>query len=111
MQMQISIAFMGCRDMARPSVLWPFGGMKLPFLCCAHCLFPMLEFINQKTFPSPTERPVRSYLIDCSSKSFEAPAVGSVQCSVTMRGISSKLTSVDYRDPMWSAGAQARPAQ
>ena len=25
MRMQISIAFMGCRDMARPSVLWPFG--------------------------------------------------------------------------------------
>ena len=43
-------------------------------------------------------------------KSFEAPAVGSVQCSVTMRGISSKRTSVDYRDPMRSA-SQARPAQ
>ena len=67
MQMQILIAFTGCRDMARPSMLWPFGGMKLPFLCCAHCLFPMLEFINQKTFPSPTGRPVRSYLLDCSS--------------------------------------------
>ena len=67
MQMQILIAFTGCRDMARPSVLWPFGSMKLPFLCCAHCLFPMLELTrNQRLFP-PTERPVRSYLIDCSS--------------------------------------------
>ena len=57
MQMQILIAFTGCRDMARPSVLWPFGGMKLPFLCCAHCLFPMLEFINQNLFPPRPDVP------------------------------------------------------
>ena len=50
MQMQILIAFTGCRDMARPSVLWPFGGMKLPFLCCAHCLFPILELTETKDF-------------------------------------------------------------
>ena len=50
MQMQILIAFTGCRDMARPSMLWPFGGMKLPFLCCAHCLFPILELTETKDF-------------------------------------------------------------
>ena len=67
MQMQILIAFTGCRDMARPSMLWPFGGMKLPFLCCAHCLFPMLEYKNLNLFPPRPNVPVRSYLIDCSS--------------------------------------------
>ena len=61
MQMQILIAFTGCRDMARPSVLWPFGGMKLPFLCCAHCLFPILELTETKDF-SPSDRTSRSFL-------------------------------------------------
>ena len=48
----------------RAVALW---GHEIAFSVLCTLPFPIIELTRTRDFPSPTERPVRSYLIDCSS--------------------------------------------
>ena len=48
----------------RAVALW---GHEIDFSVLCTLPFPIIELTRTRDFPSPTERPVRSYLIDCSS--------------------------------------------